>query len=89
MTYGVGNPGCFIETFFNFVHVLLSCYVYFIVLFQEGQVLEISQVNDIRLGLAPKINVSTALSVIVQTVYLIVSCKMSCTVKPALKGTFI
>ena len=26
--------------------------------FQEGQVLEISQVNDIRLGLAPKINVS-------------------------------
>ena len=26
--------------------------------FQDGQVLEISQVNDIRLGLPPKINVS-------------------------------
>ena len=32
--------------------------VVFFLSFQEGQVLEISQVNDIRLGLAPKINVS-------------------------------
>lgn len=38
--------------------VLFDCIAMLLMYFQEGQVLEISQVNDIRLGLPPKINVS-------------------------------